>query len=38
MIGIGTMPCLAQVDRTKAMEKKERKGREKVIMAMILDF
>jgi hypothetical protein len=33
------MPCLAQVDRTRAMENRERKDEKKeVIMTMILGF
>jgi hypothetical protein len=32
------MSWLAQVDRISAMEKRERKDREKVIMIMILGF
>jgi hypothetical protein len=32
------MPCLVQVDKTRAMEKRERKDKEKIIMTMILGF
>jgi hypothetical protein len=32
------MPWLAQVYRTRAIEKRGRKGRQKVIMMMILGF